>query len=115
MIYLFCNRSFGAPFIDAAAKYAARTGAAITAVSSGRSENGALQDRSANWFAPLLAMFDRINPNNNGALRQLVVADVNAPPFFDSIQPGDAGIIAGFGQIFSAATIGRFASFVNIH
>jgi len=115
MIYLFSNRSYGAQFLDAAARFSRRRRTPITAVFSGRR----LRERGHGGpVAMLRSLAARLragsDPAANG-LPVLVVPDVNAPAFVSSIGPGDVGVIAGFNQIFGAAAISRFKSFVNFH
>jgi methionyl-tRNA formyltransferase len=114
MIYLYANRSYGAPFLEAAGRYARRTGARITVVFSGHRRrhhrgNGAvaaLRSLAARW---------RRAPKTVAGLPAVVIDDINAPAFVAAIEPGDVGIIAGFDQIFKARAIERFVSFVNFH
>ena len=115
MIFLFSNRTYGLPFLDAAARYARRTHTPITAIFSGhrlreRQDGGpvgALRSLAAKWRGSKeLAA---------AGLPYGIVDDVNAPAFVDSIEPHDVGIIAGFDQIFGARAIGAFRSFVNVH
>src|SRR5437868_609039 len=115
MIYLFTNRTYGAPFQDAAARFSSRHGTPVTVVFSGHRrrerQNGgpvaSLRSLAARWRAGREPAV--------GGLPQLTVDDVNAPAFVEAIEPGDIGIIAGFDQIFAAQTIAGFRSFVNIH
>ncbi len=115
MIYLFTNRSYGAPFLDAAARYARRTGAPITAVFSGRRKRERPNGRAVATLRALAARWRGAREPAVAGLPLIIADNVNAPAFFEMIEPGDAGIIAGFDQIFGAAPIGRFASFVNVH
>ena len=115
MIYLFSNRSYGAPFLDAAARFSRSRETAITAVFSGRRHRD--RDRSGP-VAALRSLATKFRPAKEPAaagLPVMVVDDVNAPAFVSSIRPEDVGIIAGFNQIFGADAIARFASFANVH
>jgi methionyl-tRNA formyltransferase len=116
MIYLFTNRSYGAPFIAAATAYAGRTGAAVTVVYS---ERRGVRRRGATPGSVLRSLASKVlgpkSAQSESSLPEITVADVNAPEFVAEIAPADAGIIAGFDQIFSRTAIGRFASFVNVH
>ena len=103
MIYLFCNKSFGPPFEEAADAYARRTGAAITIVHARPAGPGGP-------FAFVRGALDRL-----GRPPRLVVADVNAPEFWERLSPGDTGVIAGFNQIFRSQAIERLDPFVNFH
>ena len=114
MIYLFTNRTYGAPFLEAAGRYARANGVPITVVFSGHRRRermngavGAMRALAARWR-------DMRDPATAG-LPVLVVDDVNAPSFIEAIRPGDSGVIAGFDQIFQAPAIARFKSFVNVH
>jgi methionyl-tRNA formyltransferase len=112
MIYLFSNRTYGVPFLAAAARYARSSGTEITVVFSGRQRRndggpvGVLRAFAARWRSQRQVI---------GGLPVIVSDDVNAPAFVDLIQPQDAGIIAGFDQIFGAKAIEKFTSFVNVH
>jgi len=115
MIYLFSNRSYGAQFLDAAARFSRRRKTPLTVVFSGRR----LRERGRGGPVAMLRSFAArlragTDPAANG-LPVLVVPDVNAPAFVSSIGPGDVGVIAGFNQIFGAPAIARFKSFVNFH
>ena len=114
MIYLFSNRSYGAPFIEAAARYSRRTETAITAIFSGHRQRDR-QDGGPVAMLRALAAKWRPGRESGAGLPVLVVDNVNAPDFVAAIDPGDIGIIAGFDQIFGAAAIARFKSFVNVH
>jgi methionyl-tRNA formyltransferase len=117
MIYLFSNHAFGdqaygEPFVAAAAQFAERSGVAVTRVVSvpagGRHVGGRLP-MSLRSFAT------RIFGTTRATLPEIVVGDINAREFVASLGPGDAGIIAGFDQIFKSPAIAAFSSFVNVH
>ena len=114
MVYLFCNRSYGAPFVQAAVDYSRRTGTAITAVHSAKAA------RAVEWgpMGAIRAIATRLRGSRAEAMPGLAsmdVTDVNHPSFFELVGPKDIGVIAGFDQIFSQRAIDRFESFVNVH
>lgn len=118
MIYHFYNGSYGMPFRALATAYSAAHGVAIVTVTSTKKTG------RSNGFVHLLRSVRRAIDGTPGTpihaggpepLEEIAVADVNAPAFLDRIQPGDAGIITGFNQIFSGAAIARFSSLVNFH
>jgi hypothetical protein len=118
MIYHFYNGSYGIPFRALATAYSGAHGVAIVTVTSTK------RTGKSNGFVHLLRSVRRAidgapgagRPSDGGEpLEEIAVADVNAPVFLDRIQPGDAGIITGFNQIFSAAAIAKFSSLVNFH
>lgn len=115
MIYLFSNRSYGAPFLDAAAAFSRRTGTPVTAVFSGHRHRDRHDAGPLGLLRSLAARWRSVKEPAAAGLPLMIVDDVNAPAFVTSIEPGDAGIIAGFDQIFGAAAIARFRSFVNVH
>ena len=114
MIYLFTNRSYGAPFLDAAGRFARTTGTPITVVLSGHRR----RDRANGAVGGLRALAKRWRGFRDAAAAGLPVMhvdDVNAPSFIASIEPGDHAVMAGFDQIFKAPAIAQFTSFVNVH
>ncbi|MFQ5844107.1 MAG: formyltransferase family protein [Planctomycetota bacterium] len=100
MIYLFCNEAYGRPFRERAVRWARRRRAGLTVVRSGRRRRRGLR-RTLEAVGFRLAT----------GIPLRVVDDVNDAPFADEAH----GIVAGFNQIFSAATIARFRSLVNFH
>jgi methionyl-tRNA formyltransferase len=115
MIYLFSNRSYGAPFLDAAARYSRRTNLPITAVFSGQRQRDRQEGGPVGMLRSFAARWRSNRESVAAGLPLLFVDDVNAPAFVEKIEPGDIGIIAGFDQIFGAEAIARFTSFVNVH
>jgi methionyl-tRNA formyltransferase len=118
MIYHFYNGSYGMPFRALAGAYSSAHGTAIVTVTSTKrtgKPNGITHllrsVRRAIDGGPAIAA----SAQGESALEEIAVADVNAPVFLDRIQPGDAGIITGFNQIFSATAIAKFSSLVNFH
>ena len=117
MIYHFYNGSYGAPFRALSAAYSHAHGVAIVTVTSTK------RTGKSNGFARLLRSVRRaidgpmvtVGDQDAADLEEIAIADVNARVFLDRIQPGDAGVITGFNQIFSREAIGRFSSLVNFH
>jgi len=118
MIYHFYNGSYGIPFRALATAYSGAHGIDIVTVTSTKKTG------KPNGIVHLLRSVRRAidgaptalaDAQRESALEEIAVADVNAPAFLDRIQPGDAGIITGFNQIFSPAAIAKFASLVNFH
>ncbi len=116
MLYLFCNRSYGEPFLRTAREWSRRHGHAITVI---------LSDRRAAPHDPPRTGGGRLR-RRLGSLRRRwklgrelglpvrVEADVNAKPLARRFD-GTVGIVAGFDQIFKRRTIERFAALVNFH
>jgi len=114
MIFLFSNRGYGGPFVRSAAGYARWTGAAIMAVRSGRGDRERrLRGARAGPLHDLVRRWRSAHDPDAGALPTITVDDVNDRSFVASIAPDDVGIIAGFDQIFSVESIGRFRSLAH--
>src|SRR5450755_497613 len=83
MIYLFSNRSYGAQFLEAAARFARERRTPITAVFSGRR----VRERSGP-VAALRSFATKLRPGKGPAAAGLpvsVIDDINAPAFVSSI------------------------------
>lgn len=115
MIYLFCNEGYGAPFLEAALKYAAG-GGRLTVVYSAKARGPKGLRGCASRLKSLVVRFmaQRKLARRLGT-RVLLVRNINSWWFHRRIAPNDHGIVAGFNQIFKPSTIGRFRSLVNFH
>jgi len=60
-------------------------------------------------------MLRRLGAGPAAELPSLTAPDINDPAFLERLEPGAAGIIAGFDQIFRAPAIERLRPFVNFH
>jgi methionyl-tRNA formyltransferase len=113
MIWIFCNLGYGLPFLEEAGRVAREEGLAVTAVMSTRDmASGARSSRILDALAEALR---RRRFRKRFGIEMAEVPDVNGPDFARRLGSSDSGVIAGFNQIFSTATIGRFASLVNFH
>lgn len=121
VIYHFCNDTFGTPFPAVSAAFAKTRGLRIVRVLAEKPTKSTIASVSKAIRRPAGRALRRAHrvlvgaPSNAEDLPTIYVTDVNSPSFRRRIQKGDAGIITGFNQIFSAATIERFSSFVNLH
>lgn len=115
MVYLFSNRSYGAPFLDAAARYSRQSGTQITVVFSGHRRRDRNENGPVGALRALVARWRSSKEPTAAGLPVLIVDDVNVPSFVDLVEQHDHGVIAGFDQIFGAEAIARFKSFVNFH
>ena len=118
MIYHFYNGSYGIPFRALATAYSGSHGIDIVTVTSTKKTgkpNGMVHLLRSVRRAMEGAPAATAHIKRESALEEIAVADVNGAAFLDRIQPGDAGIITGFNQIFSPAAIAKFASLVNFH
>lgn len=109
VVHLFCNESYGQPYLEAAAVWAHAHDIPLHAWHSSRAEG------SAAWRRRARARMRRWRSGRRLAVPLRCVPDVNAPDFLARIAPGDVGAVAGFDQIFASAAIARFASLVNFH
>ena len=120
-IFHFCNDTFGVPFPPVSAAFAKKHKVRIVRVISVRPEPDAFRALTLALRRPAGVALRRTRRLLAGApphaedLPTLYVSDVNAPDFQRLIKKGDAGVITGFNQIFSADTIARLRSFANLH
>ena len=122
-LWVFSNHGYGygEEVRDAAAAWARARGLACRVVISGRVQYGrptvdvpVLGSLHALWRrAKLAARLRRVRVATGVDVE--FVEDVNAPAFVQRIAPGDFGVVAGFNQIFEAATIARFTALLNAH
>jgi methionyl-tRNA formyltransferase len=111
-VYFFTNLKYGLPVVRAA----------LAALPEERPRVVVLSDRTRRPRRPRAILRwalaqRRLKAEARAALgtAPLLVRDVNAPGFRRRIRPGDAGLVAGFNQIFRAETIDLFDSLVNVH
>ncbi|MHC4421665.1 MAG: formyltransferase family protein [Planctomycetota bacterium] len=104
-ILLFSNERYGLPFIETAARFAHVHRVRVRVVLS-----------AARWRVPTARrLVSAVRKRHRLGLPVTIAADVNNERFRGSIGPFDCGVIAGFNQIMSQATLGRFRSLVNFH
>ncbi len=121
VIYHFCNDTFGRPFPAVSAAFAKTRGLRIVRVLAEKPVESSLASVSKAIRRPASRALRRVQrmlagaPSHGEDLPTIYVSDVNSPSFRRYIKKGDAGVITGFNQIFSAETIERFSSFVNLH
>jgi len=120
-IYHFCNDTFGTPFPPVSAAFAKKHGVKIVRVLSVKPETSTLRSLELAVRRPAGVALRRTRRFLEGApphgedLPTLYVTNVNSSDFRNLIKAGDAGVITGFNQIFSAKTIATFSSFANLH
>lgn len=110
MIHLFCNETYGARFLEVAARWSRTRGEALVCWRSTRG----LPANSA-WRKRVRARWKRWRDSIRCRCRVAGVRDVNDSGFLDSIPRGSHGVVAGFDQIFKPDSIERFATLVNYH
>lgn len=111
MLYLFCNLTYGSPFLDVAREVSRSHGVDFVVVLSDKNTNPGRMLGSTLLRRRLRERLwsRRIKMN------VLLERDVNSLSFLSKINANDHGIIAGFNQILKPALINRFASLVNFH
>ncbi len=121
VIYHFCNDTFGTPFPAVSAAFAKARNIRVVRVLAEKPPESSLASVSKAIRRPAGRALRRVQrmlagaPSNAEDLPTIYVTDVNSSSFRRHIKKGDAGIITGFNKIFSAETIERFSSFVNLH
>ena len=116
MIYLFSNERFGLAFRRTARKLCGEHKVSLIIVASARyRKRGTVRgwlDKVRNRWSIITG---RCLNGFVGYVAIVQVADVNSREFLKNITPADYGVVAGFNQIFSENSIGRFKRIVNFH
>ena len=116
-LYLFCNESYGSPYMAIARRFAKQYRIKVIVIFSGKY---ILLEKVGDGFLAQARAFARKRIQeqrlkNTYHLPIRIISDINSPFFFEQVRSCDYGVISGFNQIFKTQTIDRFGLIVNFH
>jgi len=116
MIYLFCNESYGRPFVETAARASIELELPVTLVFSTRGEESPRPEEFVGAMRWRLARIRRARAlQRRYGLPALLSGNINTDDFRESLETEAHGIITGFNQIFRRTTLERFRTLINFH
>jgi len=115
-LYLFCNESYGSPYMATAQRFARQYKVKVILIFSGKYT---LPEKVTHGFFAQAWAFAKKRIEENRLKRTYhlpvrIISDINSPPSRGQICSCDYGVISGFNQIFKKQTIERFKVIVNL-